>query len=107
MIGGPETEGRLKLGSQAHKSAFSGVRNRAQCRKEETERESSVRNRTEETETMLPMQEMQETRVGSLDRENPLEEEVSTHWSILAWEIPWTEKPGGLQSMQSRKVRHY
>ena len=54
---------------------------------------------------MLPMQEMQETRVGSLDRENPLEEEVSTHWSILAWEIPWTEKPGGLQSMQSRKVR--
>ena len=107
MIGGPETEGRLKLGSQAHKSAFSGGRSRAQCRKEETERESSVRNRTEETETMLPMQEMQETRVGSLGRENLLEEEVSTHWSILAWEIPWTEKPGGLQSMQSRKVRHY
>ena len=56
---------------------------------------------------MLPMQEMQETRVGSLGQENPLEEEVSTHWSILAWEIPCTEKPGGLQSMQSRRVRHY
>ena len=51
---------------------------------------------------MWPVQEMQEMRVGSPGRENPLEEEVSTHWSILAWEILWTEKPGGLQSMQSR-----
>ena len=39
---------------------------------------------------------MQETRVGSLGLEDPLEEEVATHSSILAWEIPWTEKPGGL-----------
>ena len=84
MIGGPETEGRLKLGSQAHRSAFSGGRSRAQCRKEETEQESSVRNRTEETETMLPMQEMQETRVGSLGQENPLEKKMATHSSIFA-----------------------
>ena len=39
---------------------------------------------------------MQETQVGSLGLEDPLEEEVATHSSILAWEIPWTEKPGGL-----------
>ena len=42
---------------------------------------------------------MQETWVRSLGREDPLEEEVATHSSILAWEIPWTEEPGGLQSM--------
>ena len=41
----------------------------------------------------------QETRVQSLDREDALEEETATHSSILAWEIPWTEEPGGLQSM--------
>ena len=39
------------------------------------------------------MQEMQETRVRSLGREDPLEEEVATHSSVLAWEIPWTEEP--------------
>ena len=41
---------------------------------------------------------MQETRIQSLDGEDPLEEEIATHSSILAWEIPWTEKPGKLQS---------
>ena len=45
------------------------------------------------------MQEMQETQVQSLGREDPLEEEMATHSSILAWEISWTEKPGRLQSM--------
>ena len=43
------------------------------------------------------MQEMQETQVPSLSEEDPLEEEVATHFSILAWQIPWTEEPGGLQ----------
>ena len=38
-------------------------------------------------------------QVQSLDREDPLEEEVATHSGILAWEIPWTQEPGGLQSM--------
>ena len=42
---------------------------------------------------------MQETWVQSLDWEDPLERGMATHSSILAWEIPWTEKPGGLQSM--------
>ena len=40
-----------------------------------------------------------ETWIGSLHQEDPLEEEMATHSSILAWKIPWTEKPGGLQSM--------
>ena len=42
---------------------------------------------------------MQETQVLSLGQEDPLEEEMATHSSILAWEIPWTEEPGGLYSM--------
>ena len=44
---------------------------------------------------------MQETWVPSLGQEDPLEEDMATHSSILAWEIPWTEEPGGLQSMGS------
>ena len=51
----------------------------------------------------LPMQEMQ---VRSLGREDPLEEEMATHSSILAWRIPWTEEPGRLQSRGSQRVRH-
>ena len=46
---------------------------------------------------------MQETQVRSLGRENPLEKEMATHSSILAWEIPRTEEPGGLQTMGSQK----
>ena len=42
------------------------------------------------------MQEMEETQFRSLGREDPLEEEMTTHSNILAWEIPWTEEPGGL-----------
>ena len=45
-----------------------------------------------------------EPRVQSLGQEDPLEEEMTTHSSILAWRIPWTEKPGGLQSMGSQRV---
>ena len=48
----------------------------------------------------------QETQVQSLDEEDPLEESMATHFSILAWRIPWTEEPGGLQSMGSQRVRH-
>ena len=44
--------------------------------------------------------------VQSLGWEDPLEEGMATHSGILAWRIPWTEEPGGLQSMQSQKVRH-
>ena len=46
---------------------------------------------------------MQEKWVQSLGREELLEKEMATHSSILAWEIPWTEEPGGLQSMESQE----
>ena len=49
---------------------------------------------------------MQETWVQSLGRDNALEEDMATHSSLLAWEIPWTEEPGGLQSMGSQSVGH-
>ena len=52
------------------------------------------------------MQEMQETQIQSLGQEDPLEEEMATQFSILAWEIPWTEEPGRLHSMGSQRVRH-
>ena len=48
---------------------------------------------------------MQETRVQSLGGEDPLEKGMATHSSILAWRIPWTEEPGGLQSTESQRVR--
>ena len=50
------------------------------------------------------MQETQETRVQSLGQENPLEEGMATHSSILAWRVPWTEETAGLQSMGSQRV---
>ena len=52
------------------------------------------------------MQETSEMEVQSLDGEDPLEEGMATHSSILAWRIPWSEEPGRLQSMGSKRVRH-
>ena len=52
------------------------------------------------------MQEMQEMQFRSLGWEDVLEEGMATHFSILAWRIPWTEEPGELQSMMSQGVRH-
>ena len=52
------------------------------------------------------MQEIQEMRAQSLGREDPLEYELATHSSVLAWEIPWMEDPSGLQSMGSQRVRN-
>ena len=49
---------------------------------------------------------MQETWLQSLGWEDPLEEGMATHSSILAWKIPWTEEPGGLQSIGSQRVTH-
>ena len=49
---------------------------------------------------------MQEMQVGSLGRDDPLEGGMATHSSILAWRIPWTEEPGGLQSIGSQGVGH-
>ena len=50
------------------------------------------------------MQKTQDTQVQSLGREDPLEEGMATHSSILAWRIPWTEEPGGLQSIASKEL---
>ena len=50
------------------------------------------------------MQEIQETQVLSLGWEDPLEEERATHSSILAWKMPWTEEPGGLQYKGSQRI---
>ena len=50
---------------------------------------------------------MKETPVRLLDWEDPLEKGMETHSSILTWEIPWTEEPGGLQSMGSQRVGHH
>ena len=49
---------------------------------------------------------IQDTWVGSLDQEFPLEKEMATPSSILAWKMPWTEEPGGLQSMGLQAVGH-
>ena len=48
-----------------------------------------------------------ENKGSILNREESLEEEMATHSSILAWRIPWTEEPGGLQSIGSQRIRHY
>ena len=47
---------------------------------------------------------MQETQIWSLGQEDPLEKELATHFSIIAWEIPWTEESGGLQSVGSQEL---
>ena len=54
----------------------------------------------------LPMQKTQETQVQSLGQEDPWQEEITIHSSILAWRIPRTEEPGGLQSISSQRVGH-
>ena len=50
---------------------------------------------------------IQDTRVQSLGQEDPLEEGMATHSSVLAWGIPWTGEPGGLQSTGSQRIEHY
>ena len=57
----------------------------------------------QQVNNQLAMQDMQEMWVQSLGQEDPLEEEMATHCCLLAWKIPWTEEPGGLQSMRSQK----
>ena len=47
---------------------------------------------------------MQETQVRSLGQEDPLQKGMATHSSILTWKIPWTEEPGGLQSIESQRL---
>ena len=52
------------------------------------------------------VQEIQDTQVSSLGWEDPLKEEMATHSSVRAWTIPWTQKPGGLWSKGSQRVKH-
>ena len=58
------------------------------------------------TQSVKSLPAMWETQVQSLGWEDLLEEGMATHSSILAWRIPWTKKPGGLQSMGSQRVEH-
>ena len=57
-------------------------------------------------QTVKHLPTMRETQVRSLSQEDPLEKEMATHSSTLAWKIPWTEEPGRLQSMGSQRVGH-
>ena len=57
-------------------------------------------------QTVKTLPAMQEIQVRSLGWEDPLEKGMATHSSLLAWEIPWTEEPGGLQSMGLQRVGH-
>ena len=57
-------------------------------------------------QTVKNLSEMQKNRVQSLGWEDPLEKEMTTHSSILAWRIPWTEEPDGIQSMGPQRVTH-
>ena len=57
-------------------------------------------------QTVKRLPTMRETWVGPLVWENPLEKEMATHSSTLAWKIPWMEEPGSLQSMGSQRVGH-
>ena len=58
-------------------------------------------------QTVKTLPTMQKTGVRSLDQEDPLEKEMTTHSSFLAWEIPWTEEPSRLQSMGLQRVGHH
>ena len=58
------------------------------------------------TQSVKNVSAVQETQVRSVGWEDPLEKEMATHSSILAWKISWTEEPGGLQSMGSQRVGH-
>ena len=57
-------------------------------------------------QTVKNLPAMPETQVQSLGWKEPLKEEMATHSSIFAWEIPWTEEPGGLQSMRLQRIGH-
>ena len=57
-------------------------------------------------QTVKNLPAVQKTRGPSLGQEDPLQNEMATHFSILAWRTPWTEEPGGLQSMELQRVGH-
>ena len=77
---------------------------------DESQRLEDVQYATEgaslEAQTVQSLPAVRETWVQSLGQEDPLEKEMATHCSTLAWKIPWTEEPGGLQSTGSQRVGH-
>ena len=70
---------------------------------QETSKQKQL-NLSKNIKNLPAMQEAQEIQVSSLGQEDPLEKEMATHSSILAWRIPWTERPGQLQSIGSQRV---
>ena len=70
------------------------------------ERETGMQSSSLVAQTVKRLPTVWETRVRSLGREDPLEKELATHSSILAWKIPWTEETGWLLSMGSQRVGH-
>ena len=76
------------------------------CTKKETTNKATDKGLTSKIYKQHIQLNLQETQVQSLDQEDPLEKEMATHSSIIAWEIPWTKQDGGLQSMCSQRVRH-
>ena len=76
------------------------------CKINETQQTTKASLMAQRVKNLPAMQETQETWVLSLDQEDPLEKEIATHSSILTWRIPWTEEPGGLQSMGSQRAGH-
>ena len=71
---------------------------------QETQEESLTFPYSLVAQTVKRLPARRETRVRFLGREDPLEKEMATHSSTLAWRIPWTEEPGGLQSLGSQRV---
>ena len=68
--------------------------------------EKRFKGDTQVAQSVKNLPAMQETWIRSLDQGDPLEKEMATHSSVLAWKIPWIEEPGGLQSMGLQRVRH-
>ena len=76
------------------------------CSRKQNLNDPKVRLSSQVAQMVKRLPAMQETWVWSLGWEDPLEKEMATHSSILAWKIPWTEEPGRLQSVGSKRVRH-
>ena len=86
---------------------ISGMKNKAKLRKLfyiKRNYKQSWASLVVQTQKNLPA--MKETRIRSLGQEDPLENGMATHFTILAWKIPWTKEPGGLQSMELQRIRH-
>ena len=87
-------------------SVISENKNERTCRCEELKKITSIRRASLVAQVVKNLPPVQETQVRPLGQDDPLEEGMVTHSRILAWRTPWTEEPGGLQSVGSQRVRH-